>query len=148
VVVLFQRDRHRSRALYSSSPDDWMSRVAFYAGPFDRTGLPGAAGFEREHSASNNPPRVRLLTTDDGFVWGPSGHSATPLTVPFNQLESVELIEGTRPRMLVVTPPIADRVGQVVLRTIHGQIARVSGLPIKGVEAALRERGASIEVED
>ena len=67
------------------------------------------------------------------------------MTVPFGELEAVDLIEGTRPRMLVVTPPIADRVGQVVLRTTDGRIARFSGLAIKGVEEALRERGASVD---
>jgi hypothetical protein len=86
--------------------------------------------------------------TDDGFVFGPGGHAATPMTVLFRDLESVDLIEGTRPRMLVVTPPIADRVGQVVLKTIQGRIARFAGLPIQAVEEALRVRGASVEVEE
>jgi hypothetical protein len=133
-----------SRRLYSSDPDDWMSRVSFYTGPFDPTGLPGAASFERQHSIYNNPPQVRLLVTNNGIVFGPSGHSGTPLSVPFNELESVDLIEGRRPRMIIVTPPIADRVGQVVLRTAQGNIARFSGLPIDGVRAALADRGATI----
>jgi hypothetical protein len=68
VTALVQRDKLRSRRLYSSGQDDWMSRVAFYVGPFNRTGLPEAASFERKHSVSNNPPQVRLLVTDDGFV--------------------------------------------------------------------------------
>ncbi len=118
VVGLVQRDKYRSRQLYSTSPDDWMSRTAIYWGPFDHTGLPGAANFDREHRGSQSQPQVRLLVTDDGFVFGPGGHRGTPMTVPFGELESVDLIEGTRPRMLVVTPPIADRVGQVVLRTL------------------------------
>jgi hypothetical protein len=147
VVGLVQRDKYRSRMLYSSSRKDWMSRVALYVGPFDHTGLPDAANFERRHSVSSNPPQVRLLVTDDGFVFGPSGHAGTPMIVRFNDLESVDLIEGIRPRMLVVTPPVAYRVGQVELRTIEGRIARFSGLPIQGVEEALRDRGASIEVE-
>jgi hypothetical protein len=70
------------------------------------------------------------------------------MTVPFSDLELVELFEGTRPRMLVVTPPVADRVGQVVLRTIKGRIAKFSGLPIQGLEEALRDRGATIAVEE
>jgi hypothetical protein len=148
VVGLVQRDKHRSRMLYSSSPDDWMSRVALYVGPFDNTGLPDAANFERRHSVSGNPPQVRLLVTSDGFVFGPGGHAGTPMSVPFSDLELVELFEGTRPRMLVVTPPVADRVGQVVLRTIKGRIAKFSGLPIQGLEEALRDRGATIAVEE
>ena len=63
VAVLVQRDKFRSRRLYSSGPDDWMSRAAFYVGPFDHSGLPGAAGFARRHTATGRYPEIRLLVT-------------------------------------------------------------------------------------
>ena len=85
--------------------------------------------------------------TKDGLVFGPAGHSGSPLTVPFTDLESVDLIEGSRPRLLVVTLPIADQVGQVVLTTTEGKVARFTGLPIRGIQDALEEDGATIVTE-
>jgi hypothetical protein len=125
-----------------------MSRTASYSGPFDETGLVEAASFQRQHSRNSKFPAVRLLVTDTGLVFGPAGHRGAPLTVPFNDLNSVRLIIGTRPRTLIVTPPIADRVGQVELETNERRIARFSGLPINGIQEALQERGASIAFED
>jgi hypothetical protein len=108
-----QHQKSVSRRRYSSEPDDWMSRTSFYVGPFDHSGLPGAVAFERLHSRYNNPPQVRLLVTDHGIVFGPSGHSGTPLSVSFSDLVTIDLIEGTRPRMLVITPPMRTRWGRL-----------------------------------
>jgi hypothetical protein len=145
VVLRVQRQKAISRRLYGSDPEDWMSRTIFYVGPFDQSGLEGAVQFERLHSRYNNPPQVRFLVTSDGVRFGPAGHSGNPMVIPFDDLDSVDLLEGTRPRMLVITPPIADRVGQVVLRTTSGRLARLSGLSIEGVRAALAQKGALIE---
>jgi hypothetical protein len=142
VIFAVQRQKSLSRRLYADDPQDWMSRSIFYAGPFDQTGLEGATHFERINSRYNNPPQVRLLVTNNGFRFGPAGRSGTPMSIPFRDLESVDLIEGIRPRTLVVTPPIADRVGQVVLRTTEGRLARFLGVPVQGVLAALMQRGA------
>ena len=148
VAVAVLRQKSISRKLYSTGADDWMSRSAFYIGPFDHTGLVGAAAFERQHSTYNNPPQVRLLVTSDGVVFGPAAHSGTPMSIPFANLESVDLVEGTRPRMHVVTPAIADRVGQVTLRTTDGRLARFSGLPVDGVLKALSKQGAARNNDD
>lgn len=149
LAVMVRYRRNKSFQLYSSSPRDFMSRACFYDGPFDTSGIPEAASFERKHSTSYRvPPQVRLLVTNYALVFGPAGHSGSPLMVPFKELRSVDLVKGTRPRMLVVTPPIAERVGRVELRTTQGHRVRFSGLPIKGVLGALRERGATIEDED
>lgn len=47
LLVAKQYRKSVSRRRYSSSPDDWMSGTAFYVSPFDRTGLPQTASFER-----------------------------------------------------------------------------------------------------
>jgi hypothetical protein len=47
------------------------------------------------------------------------------MTVPFTDLDSVDLIEGSLPRLVIVTPPIADQMGQVVLTTTEGRVAQV-----------------------
>ncbi len=137
-----QHRKNISRRLYTESPDDWMSRTAFYEGPFDGAGLPGAAAFERQHSLSGNPPQIRLVVTSDGLEFGPAGHSGTPMTVPYTELQSVQLVPGTRRRMVVVTPPIAHRLGRVVLTTAKGRVARFSGIPVEGLRAALVRKGA------
>jgi hypothetical protein len=65
--------------------------------------------------------------------------------VPFGELQTVELIEGTHPRRLWVTPPVAARRGQVVVTTTQGQVAKFTGVPVEGIRTALQERGATIE---
>ena len=144
VVWLSVRYRKaKSRELYTESSEDWMSRTAFYEGPFDETGLRGAEHFEKQNSTYNNPPQVRLIVSSEGLSFGPAGHSGDPLKVPFAELESVTLSPGTRQRMLVVTPPIAKRLGTVELTTTEGRVARFSGIPPQDLEAALVRQGAA-----
>jgi len=139
-----ERQKRISRSLYSESPSDWMSRIAMYEGPFDQTGLAGAASFERQHSMYNNPPQVRLVVTADGLEFGPAGHSGTPMKIPFTELESVVLVPGPRKRMLVVTPATSDRLGTVEVMTTAGRLARFSGIPSGGLQTALVREGARI----
>ncbi len=139
-----QRQKSVSRGLYMHSPSDWMSRSCYYEGPFDQDGLPGAASFERQHGIYNNPPQIRLVVTSDGIVFGPAGHSGTPMSVPFAELQSVDLFPGSRRRMVVVTPATGNRLGVVVLTTTAGKVARFSGLPTEGLQAALVEQGAAV----
>ena len=144
VGVLWLGVRYReakSRELYTESSNDWMSRTAFYEGPFDETGLRGAGHFERQHSIDNNPPQVRLVVTPEGLSFGPAGHSGDPLKVPFTELESVTLSPGTRKRMLVVTPPIANRLGTVELTTTDGRVARFTGIPPPGPRGGTGQTG-------
>jgi len=145
VVALAQHQKSVSRRLYTTSPDDWMSKVAFYVGPFDDSGLPGAASFERQHSRAGNPPRVRLVVTNGGLSFGPAGHSGSSEMVPYGWMGALDLIEGTHPRKVLITPPVAALRGQVVVTTAEGKIARFSGIPVEGIRAALRARGARIE---
>jgi hypothetical protein len=131
------------RDLYADSAGDWMSRVAFYERPFDEAGLRGAKHFETQHGSYNNPPQVRLAVTAEGLLVGPSGHSGDPMKLPFAEIESVELIPGTKKWMIVVTPPIASRLGRVVLTTTDGRTARLSGILPEDLEAALVRQGAT-----
>jgi hypothetical protein len=126
-----------------------MSRVGFFDGPFDVAGLPEAASFQRKYGVytlwGNSFP-VRILTNSDGIVFGPAGSAGigTPVTVPFSELESVELVKGSRQRTVVVTPGTANQVGQVVITTVQGRVARFSGVRIKGLQAALEHKGAVV----
>jgi hypothetical protein len=144
-VVAVQYQKSVSRRLYSTGPDDWMSRTGFYVGPFDGTGLSGAASFERQHGRNGHPPQVRLVLTNDGLSFGPAGHSGSTVLVPFSGINVVDLIEGIHPRKVLITPPVATQRGQVVVTTTEGQIAKFSGIPIKGMQTALEDRGATIE---
>jgi hypothetical protein len=147
IWLSIRRRRAISRALYAQSMFDWMSRTGYYEGPFDRSGLPAAANFERQHSIYNNPPQVRLVVTSEGIAFGPAGHSGTPMKVPYAELESVELFPGARKQELVVTPATANQLGIVVLRTKGGRTARFSSIPSEGIRAALASVGATITQE-
>jgi hypothetical protein len=86
-----------------------------------------------------------LVATSHGLTFGPAGHSGPPMTVLFSEMQGVDLIEGTHPRKLVTTPPVAAQRGQVVVTTTEGRMAKFSGIPIEGIQAALEVRGATIE---
>ena len=126
-------------------PDRSDVQHRFYEGPFDATGLPGAADFERIHNSYNHPPEIRLGVTLLGLVFGPAGHSGTPMTVPFGRLHSVELFSGTRKRIFLVTPATANQRGVVVLTTNNGKIARFSGITSDGLQEALTRMGAKTD---
>jgi hypothetical protein len=145
VVFAVLRQKSLSRQLYGSGSGDWMSRTGFYVGPFDGSGLPDAASFERLHSRAGHPPQVRLVVTSDALSFGPAGHSGSPEILPFRSLRTVDLIEGTHPRKFLITPPVAAQRGQVVLTTSDGRVAQFSGIPVEGVRVALEARGATIE---
>jgi hypothetical protein len=143
--VQFQKSRIRQT--YGASLDDWVSRVGFFDGPFDTSGLPEATGFKRKYgvySLWGNSFPVRLLMNSQGIVFGPAGAAGigTPVTVPFSELQSVELVKGSRQRTLVVTPGTANQVGQVVITNRRGRVARFSGIRTTGLQAALEKRGA------
>jgi len=146
ILVATQRQKSVSRRLYSSSTEDWMSRTCFYVGPFDGSGLPGAASFERQHSRNGHPPQVRLVLSNNALAFGPAGHSGSSLDIPFSSIHLVDLYEGSHPHKLLITPPVAAQRGQVVVTTTQGHTAKVSGIPIEGIQTALRDRGATIEV--
>ena len=145
-VVAVQYQKSVSRRRFSSNPEDWMSRTGFYVGPFDSAGLPGAAIFERQHGRHGHPPQVRLVMTNDGLSFGPAGHSGSPVLVAFSGMQVVDLIAGIHPRKVLITPPVATQRGQVVVTTTQGHIARFSGIPVAGIQAALEERGATLEI--
>jgi hypothetical protein len=143
----FQKSRIRQN--YGATLDDWMSRVGFFEGPFDGAGLPEATSFKRKYGVYTlwgNTFPVRILMNSDGIVFGSAGAAgiSMPVTVPFSELRSVELVRGTRQRTLVVTPGTAQQVGQVLITTVHGRVARFSGVRIKGLQAALDHRGAVV----
>lgn len=144
-AVAIRRQKSLSRRRYTSSPDDWMSKAGFYVGPFDSSGLPGAASFNRQYSRAGHPPQVRLVVTDEGLEFGPAGQSGSPEIVPFGWMRTLDLIDGTHARKVLISPPVADQRGQVVVTTTEGKVARFSGIPISGIRAALEARGASIE---
>jgi hypothetical protein len=145
VVFAVLRQKSLSRQLYGSGSGDWMSRTGFYVGPFDGSGLPDAATFERLHGRAGHPPQVRLVVTGDALSFGPAAHTGSPEILPFTSLRTVDLIEGTNPRKLLITPPVAAQRGQVVLTTSDGRVARFTGIPVEGVRVALEARGATIE---
>jgi hypothetical protein len=71
IAVGVQHRRSVCFRLYSSDPNDWMSRAAIFVGPFDNSGVPDAAAFARRHTASGDYPEIRLLVTKNGLAFGP-----------------------------------------------------------------------------
>jgi hypothetical protein len=98
LITVWLMRRQKRRAL-SVPGRVWVSRHAFYPGPYDADGdpgLPGSARFARKHTGQGVVPIVRLVLTPAALVIVPTQGRRDQLSCPLSEISTIIVTQAGR----------------------------------------------------
>jgi hypothetical protein len=95
LTAVYMRWNRRRRLALVGNPI-WVSRFGMLMGPTDEGGLPDIADWMGRHTRRTARPLVLLALTPSTFEIVPWEGKREKLVVPFNEVQSVEIVFGGR----------------------------------------------------
>jgi hypothetical protein len=146
---IWRRRRRRNRV----EGRQWFSPLAYFQGPYDEAGLKDSGEFFRLTSLNNKPPQVYLTATETGLGIVPIQNrmmrkgrgTQSILWTTYPEIDRIELKPASRSRLSVMTPSTSSELGEVIVTTKTGQVARLTGTSVTEFSEFLQSLGAIVE---
>jgi hypothetical protein len=144
---------HRRRRLNRIPGRQWFSPLAYYQGPFgEEAGLQGSGDFFQRTNLNNKPPQAYLTATETGIGIVPiqnrmmrKGRGTQGiLWTTYRAIDQIELRPASRPRLSVMTPSTSSQLGEVIITTRTGKVAKLTGTTVTEFSKFLQSLGATV----
>ncbi len=117
-----------------------------FLGPFDdHEGLAEAQTFGGPQGRRRGAAEAYLVVTHLEIRLLSGAAKYGELSCPFSSLRSVDLFRGIRKHRAIEIPGSAWKAGRVILTTLDGRTATVSGIPTEPISHLLAILGANVQ---
>lgn len=133
------------RVRYLEEEGGWISRLGFFTGPYDESGLEGAETFFQRCSHFGRTPHAYLAVRNNGMAVVSIDIRTLELFFPFESLQKIDLFPGSVKWLPYTGRRSARKLGQIVLTDKSGRWGALSGLSVIPLEEILSKAGISVQ---